>query len=265
MVALALLAKLVLAGLHSEVVVTRYRIGVSGVKTPIRIALVTDTHSCVFADDQQEIATILKTEQPDVIALAGDIIDDDLPFQRGFETVKNFPDIAPTFYVTGNHEFWSEQADRIKKTMSALGIEVLAGDIRTIQVQGQELSVAGVDDPEVGSDFAEQLSRLHANSSPAPRLLLSHRPELIDLYSKFNTDVIVSGHAHGGQWRIPLLLEQGVFAPNQGFLPSLTGGVRELAGGQQLVISRGLARESTLVPRFYNPPEVVIIELEGRN
>ena len=262
-VLITLLTSFFVIGLRNDVVVTRYRLNLANINTPIRIAVVSDTHSCVFGEGQQEIANILKTERPDAILLAGDIIDDDLPFQQGFDTVSKLPEIAPTFYVTGNHEFWSGQVDYIKEEMMALGIQVLAGDATTIDIHGQALSVAGLDDPEVGNDFTNQVARLGSSSSNNPRVLISHRPELVDLYASMDTDVIVAGHAHGGQWRIPVFLEQGVFAPDQGVLPSLTGGVHELAGGQQLVISRGLARESTRVPRFYNPPEVVLIDIEA--
>lgn len=126
------------------------------------------------------------------------------------------------------------------------------------------MAIGGVDDTEVGAEeFERQVARVQASSSNMPRILLSHRPELIDVYEKIDADVIVSGHAHGGQWRIPVLLDQGFYGPDQGFFPKITGGVHELAQGRKLVVSRGLARESTRVPRFYNPPEVVIMELEA--
>lgn len=261
-VVLAVLAGAAAWGHHPEIVITRYRLAVPGVTTPVRLAVVSDTHSCVFADHQQEIAHLVRAEQPDVIALAGDIIDDDLPFERGFDTVRGMPAIAPTFYVTGNHEFWSGQAPQIKATMASMGIEVLAGDSREITVRGQRLSVAGLDDPAAGPAREAQVERLRASSSDAPRLLLAHRPEQTALYESLQADVIVSGHAHGGQWRAPVVLENGLFAPNQGLFPRLTGGVHQLAGGRQLVISRGLARESTPVPRLHNPPEIVVADLE---
>jgi hypothetical protein len=148
--------------------------------------------------------------------------------------------------------------------MKALGIHVLSGDTRILEIAGQQVAIGGVDDTEVGAEeFERQVARVQASSSNMPRILLSHRPELIDVYEKIDADVIVSGHAHGGQWRIPVLLDQGFYGPDQGFFPKITGGVHELAQGRKLVVSRGLARESTRVPRFYNPPEVVIMELEA--
>ena len=90
-------------------------------------------------------------------------------------------------------------------------------------------------------------------------VLLSHRPELAEMYQKYKFDLVLSGHAHGGQWRIPGILN-GLFAPNQGILPRYAGGRYDFEG-QTLIVSRGLARESTLAPRIFNRPELVIIEL----
>lgn len=264
-VVLVLMASTLAIGMRNDVVVTRYHLGVSGIKTPIRVAVVADTHSCRFEDGQQEIANLVRPQNPDVIVLAGDIVDDVLPMQRGLDTVRQLPQIAPTFYVSGNHEFWSGQADRIKTEIAAMGIHVLAGDVEEIDVDGQRLSVAGLDDLDVGGDFANQVARLQSLPSETPRLLISHRPELTSIYQGLDADVIVSGHAHGGQWRIPIAPGQGIFAPNQGFMPPLTSGIHQLAGGQRLVISRGLSRESTPVPRIFNPPEVVVVDLEAGN
>ncbi len=251
-------------GLRNEIVVTKHHIAVPGVHAPIRVAVIADSHSNKFADNQQELANILKRENPDLILLAGDIIDDVLPFQQGFDAIRQFPDIAPTFYVTGNHEYWSGQVDQIKKDMEALGIHVLSGDTHIVELAGQQLAIAGLDDPEVGTEeLKRQIARIEASSSDIPRILLSHRPERIDMYEKIDADVIVSGHAHGGQWRIPVLLDQGFYGPDQGFFPKIAGGVHELAQGQKLLMSRGLTRDSTRVPRFYNPPEIVIMELEA--
>lgn len=263
---LSLVAAFFLIGLRNEVVVTRQHIAVSGVHSPLRVAVIADSHSNKFADNQQELANILKRENPDIILLAGDIIDDVLPYQQGFDTIRQFPDIAPTFYVTGNHEYWSGQVDQIKKDMEALGIQVLSGDTRILEVAGQQLAIAGVDDTEVGpEEFERQVARVQAWSSNIPRILLSHRPERVDVYEKIDADVIVSGHTHGGQWRIPVFLDQGFYGPDQGFFPKMTSGVHELAEGRKLLVSRGLSRESTRIPRFYNPPEIVIMELEAPN
>ncbi len=91
-------------------------------------------------------------------------------------------------------------------------------------------------------------------------VLLSHRPEFFELYTEYNFDLVLSGHAHGGQWRIPYILN-GLYAPNQGVFPKYAGG-EYTENNTTMIVSRGLARESTLLPRFYNRPELVIIDLQ---
>ena len=93
-------------------------------------------------------------------------------------------------------------------------------------------------------------------------MLLTHRPELIDKYNEYNFDLILSGHAHGGQWRIPFILN-GLIAPNQGLLPKYTGGLYKF-GNNNMIVSRGLARESTIIPRLFNRPELVIIDIGNK-
>ncbi|WP_198011007.1 metallophosphoesterase [Propionibacterium sp. oral taxon 192] len=256
------------AGLRNDIIITRYQLGVAGVQSPIRVAVIADTHSCRYDDDQQQIANMVRAENPDVITLVGDIVDDDLSYERGLDTVRHMPEIAPTFYVAGNHEYWSGRAREVKKELSGMGIHVLAGDTEEVDVNGQPLLVSGIDDPDAdiydpqtGNSFDDQAERLRTVSSETPRLLLSHRPERTDLYKSLDVDVIFSGHAHGGQWRIPGLLPNGLYAPNQGFFPKLSRGIHDLGGGRELIISRGLSRESTSIPRLFNPPEILIVDL----
>ncbi|MGX8705934.1 MAG: metallophosphoesterase, partial [bacterium] len=123
-------------------------------------------------------------------------------------------------------------------------------------------TLCGVDDPRAWSNdaaiYAARLRELPAAESYA--VLLAHRPEYAELYAECGFDLVLSGHAHGGQWRVPGLLN-GLFAPNQGLFPKYTGGVYQI-DDTTMVVSRGLARESTRVPRFYNRPELVIVELD---
>ena len=95
------------------------------------------------------------------------------------------------------------------------------------------------------------------------KILLTHRPEKFEEYTQYDFDLILSGHAHGGQWRIPGILN-GLYAPNQGLFPKYAGGYYEI-DDKKMIVSRGLARESTLIPRFYNRPELVIIKLQNKS
>ena len=141
-----------------------------------------------------------------------------------------------------------------------------------MEVNGSWIAVCGVDDPYAWADsygfteraegsFREQVSQAAAQAEEGTyTILLAHRPELLDVYSQYDFDLVLAGHAHGGQWRIPGILN-GLWAPNQGLFPAHAGGRYE-QDGTVMIVSRGLARESTWVPRWYNRPELVIIDLQ---
>ena len=147
------------------------------------------------------------------------------------------------------------------------GIIRLAGNSKEIEVNGQKLNICGVDDPKydlyendyhISNALYDIQKGLQGDSFT---LLLSHRPEYFSFYADYGFDLTLCGHAHGGQWRIPGLLNKGLIAPNQGLFPKYTNGIHT-QGDSSMIVSRGLAKESTLVPRFYNRPEIVIIELQ---
>ena len=153
------------------------------------------------------------------------------------------------------------------------GITRLSGEAETVEVNGSRITLCGVDDPYAWtngdgyiehreSSPREQIARTAAQAeSGTYTVLLAHRPELLDLYSRLGFDLVLSGHAHGGQWRIPGILN-GLWAPNQGLFPARAGGLYE-QDGTVMIVSRGLARESNWIPRWYNRPELVTVELTG--
>lgn len=246
-------------GLKNDVVVTEYNISDKKVNNKFKIAFLADTHSCDYGKDHEEIMDKLKAIKPDFVLLGGDIIDDQLPMDKGFDLVKSIAGKYKVFYVTGNHEIWSGEHDFIKEKIASFGVKVLSGDSEKIQINDTSINVMGIDDPDVGEEkYSHQHDKLVETSKQDLTILLAHRPERTFDYSELNVDYIFSGHAHGGQWRIPYILERGLFAPNQGFFPKYTKGINQLDKGK-LIVSRGLSRESTRIPRFYNPPEIVVI------
>lgn len=233
----------------------------------VRIALVTDLHSCRYGKNQQKLIDAIDRQQPDIILLGGDIIDDHMAFDNSEIFLAAIAKKYPCYYVTGNHEYWSRRIGDIFDIMHSNGITVLSGDCRTLEVNGQRFNLCGVDDPDAavyspGSrSITEQLSSAGEGCEEGLyTLLLSHRPELFDLYCEYDFDLVLSGHAHGGQWKIPFILN-GLYAPNQGLFPKLAGGRYE-QDGCTMIVSRGLARESTRVPRIFNRPELVIVDIE---
>ena len=144
------------------------------------------------------------------------------------------------------------------------GVTVLRGNTQSVELNGNKIVVHGIDDPEmmtfsmVFTETQEQLNEVGKNVNPDYyNILLSHRPEYIPEYMEYGFDLTLSGHAHGGQIRIPYLLN-GLFAPNQGFFPKFAGGKYDL-DGKTAIVSRGLSKENTKLPRIFNPPELVFI------
>lgn len=257
---LAVLAVTVVRALDSGLVVRTYIVESGAVSEDVRVALITDLHCCDYGEGQRELLSAVEAQQPDIVLLAGDIIDDDrsLSRERGYATVEALAARWPTYYVTGNHEFWTGEVDAVCNQLEAQGAVVLRGE--SVSVAG--LTICGIDDPDVGETaWQEQLARLSGEADKGFSVLISHRPERVEDYIGKGFDLVVSGHAHGGQWRLPGLIN-GLMAPNQGLFPKYAGGQYDL-GGTTLIVSRGLARESTRIPRIFNPPELVVIDIVG--
>ena len=256
---------MIAATIWYEVPVTEH-ITISGegkIGSPVRFALVTDLHSCYYGKEQSQLIKMIDKEKPDAILMSGDIFDDRLGQKNARIFIEGVADRYPCFYVTGNHEFWSKKEDEMKEFLASKGVTVLEGNARNISINGNDIDICGVDDPTYMTEpeWEERLDGADKESnSENYRILLSHRPEKVEVYAKYNFDLILCGHAHGGQWRIPFT-KRGVAAPNQGLLPAYVDGLYELDNGSKMIVSRGLARERMPYPRFFNHPEVVIIDI----
>ena len=261
------LAALAVWALWTGLVVRMYTLETAKLDQPVRLLLLTDLHSTVHGREQRALIDLVRAQAPDAVLLAGDIADDEVP-HRGTELL--LAAVAgeyPCFYVTGNHEFWAEDTEEILEMFRRYGVTVLAGTWSDLTVRGQAIRVFGVDDPEgfeaapgeaVPAGWLEQWETCRAGLEEGTfSVLLSHRPELTELYRGSGFDLVVSGHAHGGQVRVPLLLN-GLYAPNQGFFPRYAGGLYDL-DGTALAVSRGLS--ISRLPRVFNPPEAVVIDL----
>lgn len=220
------------------------------------IALVSDLHNHPWGG---RLTELLRRETPDLIAVSGDLIDSGrtkgniaLDFVR--EAVK----IAPVYYVTGNHEKWAgNKADSLLAGLEAEGVHVLRNTWEAVVKDGGTIRIAGVDDPAFGGRGELENALHHTVDREGFTLLLSHRPELLPLYTEAGADLVLSGHAHGGQFRLPWL--GGVIAPDQGLLPRYTAGLYH-EQDTAMVVSRGLGN-SVIPLRINNPPELVMITL----
>lgn len=250
---------------------------------PVKIALVTDLHSTRYGRRQEVLVRALRKYDPDLILLAGDIVDDQVPLvgTREFLAGIGMLPSPRCFYVTGNHEQRTGNLDAIKKMFTSHGVTVLSGETRTVNIRGQLLEIGGVDDPTVFApnrfvrriprQWERQLADCRAGLAGERQLadcrdglagerysiLLTHRPELTRYYRESGFDLVVAGHAHGGQVRIPVL-GRGLLAPHQGLFPRYAGG-RYRLGRVTMIVSRGLCLNR--LPRIFNPPELVMIHL----
>ncbi|MBQ8508971.1 MAG: metallophosphoesterase [Clostridia bacterium] len=257
---LILLAIFLRAALRSDLRTVVYTIESDKIASPVRLALITDLHSCGYGENMSDLIGAMEAAAPDAVLLGGDIFDDELPHDNAFTFISEAAERWPCYYVSGNHEYWSRELHDIKAALDDAGVTVLEGTSVELTVGGNTLLLAGVDDPD-SKLLDEQLAAVSADAKESGlyAVLLSHRPELIERYRQSPFDLVLCGHAHGGQWRLPGLIN-GLYAPGQGLFPKYAGGQYAL-DDTTMIVSRGLARETTWVPRIFNRPELVIIGL----
>jgi len=239
--------------------VREYRIESPKVREPFRLVLLSDLHSARFGENQLELIEAVRDAEPDLIMITGDFFVEHLPNDAAIEAIKGVGVIAPCYFVAGNHEYRGHDIVNIKRLVRICGAEVLEGDCREALVKGNKVFVCGTDDAWIGNDaFNKQLDVLGSLEKDGYSILLSHRSELVEVYRKLGFDLVLSGHAHGGHWRIPGLVN-GLYAPDQGWFPKYTGGVYTYENTAH-VISRGLVNNNS-IPRIYNPPEIVVVDI----
>ena len=233
-----------------------------------RIAHVSDLHNAEMGKNNEKLLTMLRDADPDMIAITGDLVDSrNTDIEVALQFVREAVKIAPCYYVTGNHEARISKYDELKAGMEAAGVTVLE-DVRTkISMEGETITLIGVNDPSYQTDYLfgdsetvmnTKLEDLHTEHDGFT-ILLSHRPELFDTYVDQDIDLVLSGHSHGGQFRLPFI--GGLVAPNQGLFPEYDAGIYT-EDNTNMLISRGVGN-SILPFRINNRPEVILIELQA--
>ncbi len=259
---LAILVALTLIALNERLILRTYTVVSPKLTAEVRLAVVTDFHSSDNADD---VVAMVASCAPDAVLLVGDMFDDDIanrPTGRTLSLMRQLSAQYPCYYVSGNHEAWTGEMDALYQQTEEAGVTVLRMSSGVLTVRGQRIALCGIPDPyemvfSGAPDTEEQIRQAMENVDSADfTVLLAHRPELLAKYAQFPLDLVVSGHAHGGQVRIPGVLN-GLYAPNQGWFPKLAGGAYT-QDGTTLIVSRGLAVRTRL-PRIFNRPEVVLV------
>lgn len=260
--ALAILVILTLIALDERLILRIYTVVSPKLTAEVRLAVVTDFHS---SDNAEEVAAMVASCAPDAVLMVGDMFDDDTanrPTERTLSLMRQLSAQYPCYYVSGNHEAWTGEMDALYQQTEEAGVMVLRMSSGVLTVRGQRIALCGIPDPyemvfSGAPDTEEQLRQALEDVDSADfTVLLAHRPELLAKYAQFLLELVVSGHAHGGQVRIPGVLN-GLYAPNQGWFPKLAGGAYT-QNGTTLIVSRGLAVRTRL-PRIFNRPEVVLV------
>ncbi len=233
-----------------------------------KIAQISDLHNAEFGQENSRLLKILQKEAPDIIAFTGDLVDSShTNLEIAVSFVKRAMEIAPCYYVTGNHEVWlKEQYSELEKKLEDCGVRVLRNQSEILILGDDKMQLIGIDDPDFSesdsemSDFTADIvsSEIEdAGDEEDYKILLSHRPEVFNTYVEKNINLVLCGHAHGGQFRLPFL--GGMVAPNQGLFPKYDSGIYEKES-TTMIVSRGIG--NSIIPiRFNNRPEAVMIVL----
>ena len=228
-----------------------------------RIAVLSDLHGAEFGENNQELFIAVAQESPDYIVYLGDLEDHYRGPAAGYaETVAaGLTAIAPTYYVTGNHEWGIGDVPALKETLAAHGVSVLSNQFVPLERNGDIIVLAGIDDPNGYADQKtpeEVAAEVYAAYGDPFWVLLAHRNDRFESqYSLLGADLVLSGHGHGGIIRLPFT--DGLLSTDRTFFPSYTAGLYE-ENGSCLFVTRGLGNSGPTF-RLFNRPEVAVLTL----
>lgn len=234
-----------------------------------RIAHVSDLHNTEMGKDNEKLLDMLREADPDIIAITGDLIDSrNTDIDVALQFTKAAMEIAPCYYVTGNHEARVSEYYELRDGLIEQGVVVLDDERIELELSGKTIALLGVNDPSFQTDYlfgdseTVMKGKLQEISDEENEftILLSHRPELFGVYADSDMDLVLSGHAHGGQFRLPFV--GGLVAPNQGLFPKYDAGLYT-EENTNMIVSRGIGN-SILPFRFNNRPEVILIVLYSK-
>mgnify|MGYP002672276141 CR=1 FL=1 len=238
------------------------------------IVQISDLHNAKFGKNNQKLVDRIRECEPDMIVLTGDLVDSNhTNVDRAVQFVNEIVKICPVYYVTGNHEYWLEKSeyDELMSGLADAGVVILDNQVVEISRGDAKLRLVGLDDRSLSDgtlgmllkDQAGQKEETADNENSGEKeltVVLAHEPQYLARYASAGVDLVLSGHAHGGQFRLPFV--GGIVAPDQGFLPEYTAGEYYM-NGTEMIVSRGLGN-SVIPVRLFNYPEIVCVELVGK-
>lgn len=225
-----------------------------------KIVHISDLHNAEFGNGQKDLIDKIEAQDADIIVITGDMIDSRrTDVDKAVELITGLGNKIPVYYVTGNHESRVREYNELESKLIENGVTVLKNESVKIEKDGSFINIIGVDDPSFGMSANDIFHTVSELKTDGYDVLLSHRPELFETYCESGAELVLCGHAHGGQVRIPFI--GGIVAPNQGLFPEYTAGSYK-SGSTEMIVSRGLG--NSIIPlRVNNPPELVVITLSG--
>lgn len=246
-----------------------YDVDVEDFKGSLKVAHVSDLHNTEFGENNQNLIEMLTESEPDIIAITGDIVDGNkTDIQIAVDFAKQAVKIAPCYFVSGNHEYIIDDYDLLKNGLRSAGVTVMQDGFETIDHNGQKITLVGLNDMSVTLAEQTKVDKMYYMmkkklSDIVPDdadfvILLSHRPGIINVACVCDVDVVLSGHTHGGQIRLPFV--GGLYVPSQGFFPDYVEGMY-VKNDTHMIVSRGLGN-SVFPLRINNRPELVIVNIK---
>ena len=231
-----------------------------------RIVQVSDLHNAEFEKNNEKLFAMLKQTDADIIVITGDLIDSrNTKVDVAISFVQKAVNIAPVYYINGNHEARvPEEYEKLKQGLAEAGVTILENDSVDITIRDEAITLIGINDASFRMELVDDTMMQnvsHQLMSVVPdndnyKVLLAHKPHYFDAYAN-QVDLVLSGHAHGGQFRIPFI--GGLVAPGQGFFPEYYEG-SYIKDNTEMIVSRGIG--NSIIPfRINNKPEIVIAEL----
>lgn len=246
-----------------------------------RIVQISDLHNVKFGKNNQKLVDRIRECEPDMIVLTGDLVDSNhTNVDRAVQFVDEIVKICPVYYVTGNHEYWldTSEYENLMDGVASAGVIILDDQVVEISRGDAKFRLVGLDDrsladgtleallsdESIRNNQAEQKEEIADNEDSGEKeltVVLAHEPQYLARYAGTGVDLVLSGHAHGGQFRLPFV--GGIVAPDQGFLPEYTAGEYYM-NGTEMIVSRGLGN-SVIPVRLFNYPEIVCVDLVGKH
>lgn len=227
------------------------------------VVQLSDLHGALFGENNQDLVDAVRAENPDYIFLTGDLLDRyrRTPQSYAVDLGRAMAAIAPTYFVTGNHEWALPDVPGLKAQLEEAGVTVLSNEFTTLERNGDAIVLAGIDDPNGYADqkTPEELAEeIRQEQGDAPWLLLAHRNNLFaDRYSALGAELVLSGHGHGGMIRLPFT--DGLIGVDRTLFPTYTDGFYTVDGAQ-VFVSRGLGSSGPSF-RLFNRPQVAVLTL----